>query len=134
VNGYAIRFLPVDPRDASPALYLSGRTPRFDGDRFDGAARLTSCRYDVDPFPSERRALLEFDVSPSVRDCLRAHPLLRADVVPLAAAIADLANVEERPVAGDRAAPGYRFARRRAHQAAWDACSPKARHAGRRRP
>ena len=81
--GYAVRFTPVDPADPSPALYLAAG----DSDDF-GAGRLTSCADDV---WNCTYAEDTWAVGDAVMRRL-ARERLRADVVPLADALADLAS------------------------------------------
>lgn len=85
---FAIRFLPVDPRDPSPALYLnaSHKAP---------IARLTSlcCDFWLGTAGHAERICMLW--APLLDLCRRYR--LRADIVPLAVALADCGDVEPRP-------------------------------------
>lgn len=81
-SGYAIRFLPRDPRDVSPALYLST------DDAGGGGARLTSVSGDVEEWYGARAATLALDRLNVRARCEREY--LVADVVTLDVALRDL--------------------------------------------
>lgn len=85
---YAIRFLPVDERDPSPALYLAAA----DADEH-GAGILTSVAADV--WSCDRGADVASVGEPVMLRLVRDR--LRADVVTLRDALADCGNVEPRP-------------------------------------
>lgn len=93
---YAIRFRPVDPRRADePAMYLSTDPPRDDVTAQAGLARVTSIAGDVEPFDVCGVACAVMRTWEVEDRCRRDR--LRADVVPLADALADCADVEPRP-------------------------------------
>ena len=87
---YAIRFLPVDKRDPSPALYLA-RDPRRPNRH---GARLTSVAVDVS---AETRRAGAFLLGAPYIEWRCERDRLRADVVPLADALTDCNDVELRP-------------------------------------
>ena len=80
--GYVIRFLPRDPQDPSPPLYLSFDRPA------DGGRRLTSVPQDVEIFSGTHSAHVAA-LSPSVvRAAMRDRLLISA--VPMIDALRDL--------------------------------------------
>lgn len=87
----AIRFLPRDVRDPSPALYLSTDIPRGEGVNGRWCARVTSVRRDLHTFIDRETAAYVMRRSPSIKArCLQDR--LRADVVDEQDASADLAS------------------------------------------
>lgn len=89
-TGFAVRFLPRDKRDPSPALYLSTDARRRDKDGVT-RSRVTSRLRDVDSFDERRSAAYAVQAWPSIDYRCRRDGLV-ADVVPLADALADLAS------------------------------------------
>lgn len=87
---YAIRFRSRDPRDPSPALYLS-----TDHLWEQVTGRLTSVASDVVMWPNVACAESVLEWRSTKRRCRRDR--LHADVVPLAEALADCGDVEPRP-------------------------------------
>lgn len=77
---YAIRFLPVDPSDPSPALYLSRQR----------GVRFTALASDLLALGGPRGPVAVAFSKRVKRRCARDR--LQADVVPLAEALRDLAD------------------------------------------
>jgi hypothetical protein len=88
--GFAIRFRPADPRDASPALYLSTDNTMALGPR-GCVARPTSVAADVRGFRTRGEAQSYAGGWGALLSRLDRDRLV-ADVVPLADALTDLAT------------------------------------------